>query len=319
MFYDPQNLNQHTEQGLTPLIAATGDDTIDTSDTGKIEREADRVEEETTPPTPVIYETVRRNGEEEMSRPRWSLAWSGVAAGLSISFSLFAQAVLRQHLPDAPWRELVAALGYPVGFVMVVLARQQLFTESTITVILPLMAEPTRRNFGRTTRLWAIVLCANVIGTGLAALFCVLIPALDPALLEQMHVISRHTMAHDFWPMLLRGIGAGYLMAAMVWLMPGAGPAQFHVVVMMTYLIGVGGFAHIVVGSLEAYLLLLNGELSWADALGGFALPALLGNIIGGSVLFAMMAYAQVRHEIEDKPNSPQSTPQQNPHKESRP
>jgi formate/nitrite transporter FocA (FNT family) len=280
---------------------------INTHDTESIESEADRVEESTTPPTPVIYETVRRNGEEEMSRPPLSLAWSGVAAGLSISFSLFAQATLRNHLPDAPWRELVVALGYPVGFVMVVLARQQLFTENTITVLLPLIAEPTARNFGLATRLWAIVRCANLVGTGLAALLCALTPALEPALLEQMRVISRHAMAYEFWPMLLRGVGAGYLMAATVWLMPGAGPAQFQVVAMMTYLIGVGGFAHIVAGSLEAYLLMLNGELSWIDALGGFALPALLGNIIGGSVLFAMMAYAQVRHEIEPTAANPRS------------
>jgi formate/nitrite transporter FocA (FNT family) len=282
-------------------------DAIDASDSDKIERDADRVEESTTPATPVIYETVRRNGEEEMSRPPWSLAWSGGAAGLSISFSLFAQAILRQHLPDTPWRELVAALGYPVGFVMVVLARQQLFTENTVTVILPLIAEPTRRNFGGAARLWGIVLGANFVGTGLAALFWALTPALDPLLLEQMHIISRHAMAHDFWPMLLRGVGAGYLMAAMVWLMPAAGPAQFHVVAMMTYLIGAGGLAHIVAGSLEAYLLLLNGELGWVDAVSGFVLPALLGNIIGGSLLFAMMAFAQVRHEIEADPDTPGS------------
>ena len=268
----------------------------------KIGEEADRVEEATTPLTPVIYETVRRSGEQEMARPPWSLAWSGVAAGLSISFSLLAQAILRQHLPDAPWRDLVVALGYPVGFVMVVLARQQLFTESTITVILPLIAQPTRSNFERAARLWSIVLCANLVGTGLAAVFCTFTPVLDTALLAQMRDISQHAMAHDFWPMLLRGIGAGYLMAATVWLMPAAGPAQFQVVTLMTYLIGVGGFAHIVAGSLEAYLLVLNGSLGVADALGGFALPALLGNIIGGSALFAMMAYAQVRHEINPAP-----------------
>lgn len=244
-----------------------------------------------------------------MARPPWSLAWSGVAAGLSISFSLLAQAILRQHLPDAPWRELVAALGYPVGFVMVVLARQQLFTENTITVILPVMAEPTRSNVTRAARLWAIVLCANLLGTGVAALFCTLTPVLEPALLDQMRIISRHALAHDFWPTLLRGVGAGYLMAATVWLMPAAGAAQFHVVAMMTYLIGVGGFSHIIAGSLEAYLLLLNGEIGWPAALGGFAFPALLGNVVGGSVLFAMMAYAQVRHEINtdaaSKPPAP--------------
>lgn len=84
-------------------------------------READKLEKETTPPTPAIYEVVRRLGEAEMRRPAVSLLWSGAAAGLSISFSLLAQAILAAHLPDAPWRPLVVALGYPVGFLMVVL------------------------------------------------------------------------------------------------------------------------------------------------------------------------------------------------------
>ncbi len=282
---------------------------ITTQNAEMIDEKADRVEETTTPLTPVIYETVRRSGEQEMSRPPWSLAWSGVAAGMSISFSLLAQAIIRQHLPDAPWRDLVAAMGYPVGFVMVVLARQQLFTESTITVILPLIVKPSRHNFERAVRLWTIVLCANLVGTGLAALFCALTPVIDSSLLEQMHIISRHALAHEFWPMLLRGIGAGYLMAATVWLMPAAGPAQFQVVVVMTYLIGVGGFAHIVAGSLEVYLLLLSGDLGPTAALSGFAVPALLGNIIGGSALFALMAYAQVRQEIEPEPATDPAQP----------
>src|ERR1700754_4325859 len=89
------------------------------------EREVEDIEERSSPRTPVIYEIVRRLGEEEMARPALSLWWSGVAAGLSISFSLLAQAILREHIPDAPWRELVTSLGYSVGFVMVVLSRQQ--------------------------------------------------------------------------------------------------------------------------------------------------------------------------------------------------
>src|SRR5215469_15499675 len=94
------------------------------------EREVEDVEERSRPRTPVIYEVVRRMGEEEMERPAVSLWWSGVAAGLSISFSLLAQAILQTHLPDAPWRDLVSSLGYVVGFLMVVLSRQQLFTEN---------------------------------------------------------------------------------------------------------------------------------------------------------------------------------------------
>src|SRR5205814_1431891 len=121
------------------------------------EREAETVEKRSRLPAPLIYEIVRRMGEEEMARPATSLWWSGVAAGLSISFSLLAQAILQSHLPDAPWRSLVTSFGYCVGFLMVVLGRQQLFTENTITAVLPVMAEFNLGNLGRMLRLWAIV------------------------------------------------------------------------------------------------------------------------------------------------------------------
>src|SRR5665647_896483 len=137
---------------------------------GISEREIEDVEEMSSPRSPVIYEVVRRLGDEEMERPTTSLWWSGVAAGLSISFSLLAQAILESHLPDAPWRPLVSSFGYSVGFLMVVLGRQQLFTESTITVVLPLFKDISWVNIWRMGRLWAIVLAANFAGTFIAAM-----------------------------------------------------------------------------------------------------------------------------------------------------
>ncbi len=262
------------------------------------EREADRVEERSTPPTPVIYDVVRRYGEEEMSRPGTSLWWSGLAAGLSMSFSLLAEAILRLHLPDADWSKLVASLGYAVGFVMVVLARQQLFTENTITVVLPLMAEPSRHNLWRAGRMWMIVLAANLAGTLVAALFCTFTPVIDPALRDAMLAISAEGMRYGWMAMAFRGITAGFLMAAMVWLIPASDEAQFFVVVLITYVIGVGGFPHIVAGSVESFLLVANGQLGVGAMLGGFTVPVLLGNVIGGTVLFAMLSYAQVMKEI---------------------
>jgi len=262
--------------------------------------EAKRISERSTPRSPVIYETVRRHGEEELARPAVSLWWSGIAAGLSIAFSLLAEAMLRLHLPDAPWRPLVTSLGYPVGFLIVVLGRQQLFTENTITAVLPVMAQTTRQNFESLGRLWGIVFLANLAGTALAALFCAFAPALSPAQLGAMLEISRHSLAHGWVEMFFLGIPAGFLIAAMVWLMPSAGESiQFHVVGLMTYLIGLGGFAHIVAGSVEAFLLLWHGELGLGALLWGFTLPVLLGNILGGTVLFALISYAQVMREID--------------------
>jgi len=98
--------------------------------------------------------------------------------------------------------------------------------------------------------------------------------------------------------MFFRSIPAGFLIAAMVWLIPNADTARFPMVGLLTYLIAIGGFTHIVVGSVEAFLLIFIGELAIAQFFGQFMVPVLVGNIIGGTVLFALISYAQVMSEI---------------------
>jgi formate/nitrite transporter FocA (FNT family) len=262
------------------------------------EREIEEIEQRSSPPTPIIYETVRRLGDEEMARPATSLWWSGIAAGMSISFSLLAQGVLQTHLPDTSWRPLATSLGYTVGFLMAVLSRQQLFTENTLTAVLPLMAEFSRANLWKLARLWGIVLLANLAGTFIAAAFCMLTPVLTPELRDGMLEISRQITGHGWIAAFFKAISAGFLMAAMVWLMPGATNAQFHVVVAMTWLIAAGGFVHVVAGGMEAFMLLLGGEIGVPYFLWDFFVPVLLGNVVGGTALFGLLAYAQVMKEI---------------------
>jgi formate/nitrite transporter FocA (FNT family) len=261
-------------------------------------KEADDVEEMSSPRTPVIYEIVRKLGDEEMDRPVISLWWSGVAAGLSISFSLLAQAVLQSHLPETQWTVLVTSLGYCVGFVMVVLSRQQLFTENTITAVLPVVANFTLANLWRLGRLWSVVLVANMAGTFVAALLCTFTPVLTPELKSAMLDISGQLTDHTWMEMMVRAVASGFLIAAMVWLMPGAETTQFHVIIMITYLIAAAGFTHIVAGSVEAFFLVLNGHLAVQPMVTDFFVPVLIGNVIGGTALFALIAYAQVMKEI---------------------
>ena len=261
-------------------------------------KEADDVEELSSPRTPVIYEVVRRLGDEEMDRPIVSLWWSGVAAGLSISFSLLAEAVLQSHLPKASWTPLVSSLGYSVGFVMAVLSRQQLFTEITITAVLPVVARFTLANLWRLVRLWGVVLIANMAGTFFAALLCSFTPVLTPELKAAMLDIAGQITNHPWMEMMFRAIASGFLIAAMVWLIPSAQSAQFHVIVVITYLIAAAGFMHIVAGSVEAFFLVLNGHLGVQPMVTDFFVPVLTGNIIGGTALFALIAYAQVMKEI---------------------
>src|SRR5690348_7677586 len=262
------------------------------------EHEIEDIENRSRLRAPIIYEIVREEGDEEMDRPIASLWWSGVAAGLSISFSPLAQASLFILLPDQPWRSLISDFGYSVGFLIVVLARQQLFTENTLTVVLPVMAEFNRRNLFRAGRIWSVVLAANLTGTVIAAAFCIFSPALDPAIRSAMIDLSRQTLAHAPLEMLFRGITAGFLIAAMVWLIPSAKGSEFHVITLMTYLIAISQSAHIIAGGVEVFLLTFAGVADVPTVLIQFILPVLAGNIFGGTALFALLAYAQVMQEI---------------------
>lgn len=262
-------------------------------------QEAKDIEKRLRLRAPVIYEIVRQEGIEDLERPAVSLAWSGVAAGISIGFSLMAEGLLRSGLPQWEWRGLLESFGYCTGFVIVVLARQQLFTENTITAVLPLMATRTFDSLYRTCRLWGIVVVANFIGTFIFASF-LMSAAVEPELEAAMIEISRHMMENSWLEMFLKGIVAGWLVAAMVWLMPSAESAQLWIIVLMTYLIALGGFTHIVAGSVEAFYLILHGTLGIFEMLFAFVIPVFLGNVVGGTLLFALISYAQVRKEMEE-------------------
>ncbi len=247
----------------------------------------------------VVYEVVRQEGEEELERDASALWWSGVAAGLTISFSVITQALLKSFLPDADWTPLIADMGYSVGFLIVILARQQLFTENTITVVLPLMAAPSLQCLALIARLWGIVLLANFAGAAVVAAFLAYGEPLPAATMTAITSIGEHLFENSPSEMFIKGIGAGWLIAALVWLLPSAEHMAFWMIGLITYVIALADFTHIVAGSVEAFFLLMTGRIDGLETLFGFALPTLAGNVVGGTVLFAMISYAQVRREIE--------------------
>lgn len=245
----------------------------------------------------VVHETVREEGERELSRPSKALALSGLAAGLSMGFSLVSQGLLHAYLPAAPWTPLVDNLGYSVGFFIVVLGRQQLFTENTLTAMLPLFTHPDWHTFWKVARLWIVVLVANLVG---ALIFAAIVAhtAIFPANIQQsFSEIARHSLRGDFGLTILRGIFAGWLIALMVWLLPAAEGTKLHIVILLTYLVALGNFAHIIAGSVDVLYLVNTGAVSWGGYLLGFMLPTLIGNIIGGVSLVAALNFGQVAAE----------------------
>ena len=191
------------------------------------EEDDDRIEDRSPLRPGMIYEVIRREGDEEMSRSNRSLILSGFAAGLAISMSFVAEAMIGRRLPDTGWGELLADFGYSIGFVIVIIGRLQLFTEHTVTAVLPVAYAPTPRNIARLLRLWAVVLAANVVGATIAAGFFMTTGALPDEGVEAVLKIGRHLTHDPFWIVMAKGVGAGFLIAALVWMLPAAG-APIH-------------------------------------------------------------------------------------------
>jgi formate/nitrite transporter FocA (FNT family) len=259
-----------------------------TSDEHRKAREAGSLDAKTT------YEVIREEGEKELARPSRALAWSGLAAGLSMGLSMVAEGVLRAHLPDAPWRPLVTKLGYSVGFLAVILGSQQLFTENTLTPVVPLLSRQSDISLRRVLRLWGIVLAANLVGTLLFALAAARTELFRPELREAFAAIGTEALSGSFGATFTRAIGAGWLIALMVWMLPDAKYARLSVIVVMTWLIGAAGLSHVIAGSVEVLYTAATGAVPWSAYVTDFLLPTLTGNVIGGTGLVAALNHAQV-------------------------
>src|SRR4051812_22199374 len=191
-----------------------------------------------SPSARVIYKAVLEEGEDELGRPTAGLVWSGLAAGLAMGFSMLAMGVLRHAIPDTPWRHLLVVLGYPVGFLFVILGRQQLFTENTLTVILPLLQKKDGETFLNVLRLWAAVLLANMVGVVAFAVVAALTPAFKGELQAEFSALGHMALEPTAGVMLLRACFAGWLIALMVWLLPFSESARIWIVGLVAWLIG---------------------------------------------------------------------------------
>ncbi|MGD9868322.1 MAG: formate/nitrite transporter family protein [Hyphomicrobiales bacterium] len=273
-------------------------DELPTPEKGISRDEAEEIEEHSRLRAAVLYEIIRVEGEGELARSAPALAWSGLAAGLSIGLSVVAQAMLATHLPEAEWKPMIEKFGYSAGFIVVIMARQQLFTENTLTPVLPVIARMKLKWLAVLLRLWAIVLSANLAGCLIFAAAIAYTSMLPPEMEQNVRLIGEHLMKNTATEMFVKGIAAGWIIAALVWTLPSAQNTEFFLIGLLTYLIALGEFTHVIAGSVEAFYLWVTGSIGAGKVFLQFLLPTLAGNVVGGTVLFAVLSYAQVREEI---------------------
>ncbi len=262
------------------------------------ESEREQAASHASPKALVIHEVVREEGEAEIKRKPGALAWSGLAAGLSMGFSFFTMGLVQSLLPETSWRLLISSSGYSVGFVIAILGKQQLFTESTLTAVLPLLVRRNMQTFMALLRMWGIVLSSNLVGTIIFAWFISRQGLFPEPLTTALADMGTKIVSEPAVSTIMKAVLAGWLIALMVWLLPGARTARIFVIMMLTYVVALAQFPHVIAGSAEAAYAVFSGRADIGAYLGGFLLPTLVGNTLGGVALAAILNHAPLADEL---------------------
>ena len=241
-----------------------------------------------------IFSSVQASAKREMERSSLGLFFSGLAGGLNISFGFMAVAVVQAQAP-APWKTVLATAAYPLGFLLAILPRAQIFTENTLTPVVLVLEKPGRGTILGTGRIWGVVLLSNLMGAFIVSYLLAhldLGTRLDPAALRD---VAAHSFAGGWGSHFVRGIFGAWLVALLVWMLhTGASPVGEAVLVWVTTaMIYLGGFDHSVAGAVEGLYLANVHAITYLDWLWAFQLPVTLGNAVGGVVFVALVNWAQ--------------------------
>jgi formate/nitrite transporter FocA (FNT family) len=238
-----------------------------------------------------ILENVVAEGREELGRASMGLAFSAFGAGLNISFSVIALAVVGALTGGVG---LLALIAYPIGFLIVILGKEELFTENTVTPVAVSLTD--RSTVPNMLRMWAILLVFNVLGTIAFAFAVTYGEVLNPTSLQLLVEEVSHQLENGFWLMTLKAIFGGWLVAMVAWLMAASRDtvSQVLFIWLLVFLIPTSGLVHCIAGSAEVLVSVFVGETSWGEYLFEFLIPATLGNAVGGIVLVTLLNYGQV-------------------------
>ncbi|HEY0784820.1 MAG TPA: formate/nitrite transporter family protein [Acidobacteriaceae bacterium] len=257
-------------------------------DSGSAQRDLDR------PTAKEIYDQVAQNARVELVRKAVPLAISGIAGGLLMGLTGLSVSILLSMIGKTPAGQVVSFFFYPLGFMVVILGRSQLFTENTLYPVALMLAE--RRHYLSTLRLWSIVYPANILGALLFALLAVKTGALRPEYVTELTRMGVEAQAvgasHAFWS----GVVGGWIIASVAWLVSASHSITGSVMLIwsMTFIVGLGHFAHCIATSGEMLSAVLHGQLHFVQFF-GWLLPATAGNVMGGVLLVTLLEYGQAK------------------------
>jgi len=240
-----------------------------------------------------IYEQVANNARQELGRSSVSLVISGLAGGVFMGLSALGTAIALSMLGTSRPAEFIAKMFYPIGFIVVILGRAQLFTENTLYPVALVLAE--KKHFWHTMRLWAAVLPSNIVGALAFAALATLTNAVHPEVVRSLAQLGLDAIHHPPATIFWSGVMGGWIIATVAWLVSGSHSITGSVIIiwLLAFVVGLGNFAHCIAASGEVFAAILTGQAPWI-AFPTWFIPAVVGNICGGVGMVTLLEYGQV-------------------------
>jgi formate/nitrite transporter FocA (FNT family) len=241
------------------------------------------------------FDRLLEEGSNRLERPTLSLLATGLLGGIDLGVGVFAYLFVMQHTGDTA----LAALAFSIGFIALVLARSELFTEN---FLVPVTAAVAERSWAKLMRLWLVTLAMNLAG---GLLFMSITLAARPDL-GHVAVTAGHHYATlgVHWSTFWLAVLAGTVITLMTRMQHATDQLQVKVLagIVMPFVLVGGQLFHSVVDSLFMFAGLSTGSasygwLDWLSALGWSA----LGNMVGGVALVTGIRMLRVSHRVADE------------------
>ncbi|GAB2983323.1 formate/nitrite transporter family protein [Amycolatopsis acidiphila] len=241
------------------------------------------------------FDRIVAEGRDRLGRPLLPLVATGLLGGVDVAMGVLAYLVV-EHETGQP---LLASAAFTIGFIALLLARSELFTENFLVPITALASGSG--SWPRLLRLWLVTLAANLAGGFvMAGMIVVALPDLrGTAATAGVHYATLGTS----WRSLLLAVLAGAVITLMTRMQHSTSDMGVKLVaaVAMPFLLVGAQLFHSVLDSIVMFAGLLGGlaHYSWANWALALAWSS-LGNVLGGIGLVTSIRLLRVSHRVEE-------------------
>ncbi len=211
-------------------------------------------------------------------------------AGIFIALAGILSTVVSISITNYSVSKLISALVFPIGLILVILMKTELFTGNSLLVIPLLKKDITLKELLRN---WLVVYLGNLFGSLIISLLIVNTPLRD-VLSDKISVIANAKISFSFIEAIILGILCNFLVCLSVFLASNANTITEKVIVIFLpiFTFVALSFEHSVANMSYLSLgYLLDGGITLMKLFINNLLPVTIGNIIGGTILGISVYY----------------------------